>query len=102
VLTVSVGNWSPESGPEARSAFAVEMKNEGWQIVDAPERDDLGDWGAFLPDAEVRRRGGVDQVRSTARLIMFEDPAAVAVNEWTVGERESAIPVTPGTAADGD
>jgi hypothetical protein len=102
VLSASVGDWSQEGSPSARAAFGVEMGPEGWRILDAPERDDLGDWGPFLPDAEVRKREAVDQVRAIARLVMFEDPAAAAVNEWTVGERETALPAAPGTAAASD
>ena len=75
------------------------MGNEGWRMIDEPERSDLDGWGAFLPDAEVRKREAVDQVRAIARLVISDDPAAVAVNEWTVGERESAIPGGPGAAA---
>jgi hypothetical protein len=89
---MSVGEWSPAGGPDDRVTVGVEMEAEGWRIVDEPDREDLDDWGSFLPDAEVRKRDAVDQVRSLARLVMFEDPAAVAVNEWTVGERDSAIP----------
>jgi hypothetical protein len=92
VLTASVGDWSTEGSPAARVAFAVEMGAEGWAIIDEPERDDIADWGVFLPDAEVRKRDGVDQVRAIARLVMAGDPTASAVNEWTVGERDSAIP----------
>ena len=61
-------------------------------MIDEPEREGLADWGPFLPDAEVRRRDAVDQVRALARLVMADDPTGAAVNEWTVGERESAIP----------
>jgi hypothetical protein len=92
VLTVSIGDWSSAGSPDARAAFALEMGAEGWRMIDEPERTGLADWGPFLPDAEVRKRGAVDQVRALARLVMFEDPTAVAVNEWTVGDRDSAIP----------
>ena len=73
-------------------AFAVEMGEEGWRMIDEPERTDIEDWGPFLPDAEVRKRDAVEQVKALSRLVMADDPAAVAVNEWTVGERQSAIP----------
>ena len=92
VLTVSIGDWSAGGSPDARAAFAVEMGAEGWRMIDAPERTDLDDWGPFLPDAEVRKRDAVDQVRALARLVMADDPTGAAVNEWTVGERDTAIP----------
>ena len=92
VLTASVGDWSQAGSADSRTAFAVEMGADGWRMIDAPERENLSDWGVFLPDAEVRKRNAVDQVRAIARLVMADDPTAAAVNEWTAGERVSAIP----------
>ena len=102
VLTMSIGDWSDGGEPGQRTTVAVEMGPEGWRLIDAPEREGLEGWGEFAPDAEVRSRDAVDQVRSMARLVMFEDPAAVAVNEWTVGERKSATPGPPDAAPDGN
>jgi hypothetical protein len=98
---MSIGDWSDGGEPGQRTTVAVEMGPEGWRLIDAPEREGLEGWGEFAPDAEVRSRDAVDQVRSMARLVMFEDPAAVAVNEWAVGDRESAIPGPPDAGADG-
>lgn len=95
LLTMSIGDWSEAGEPARRTSVAVEMGREGWRLTDAPEREDLEGWGEFAPDAEVRRRDAVDQVRAMARLIMFEDPAAAEVNAWTIEERESALPVDP-------
>ena len=92
VLTMSIGDWSEGGESGQRTTVALEMGPEGWRLIDAPERGGLEGWGEFAPDAEVRKREAVDQVRSMARLVMFEDPAAAEVNAWTVGERESALP----------
>ena len=89
VATLSVGDWPEAGGAGDRSAVAIDMREEGWRLLDQPHRTDVE--GEFVPDAEVRRRDAVEQVRSIARIVIADDPAAARANAWVGGGRESAL-----------
>jgi hypothetical protein len=95
LATLSVGDWSDEGDPSRRSCVVIDMREEGWRLLDAPHREDAEVLGAFVPDAEVRRRGAVEQVRSIARIVIARDPGAAKANAWVIGERESALAGEP-------
>jgi hypothetical protein len=86
VATLSVGDWSESGNPAGRSCVAIDMRGEGWRLLDEPHRAGLEDFGTFVPDAEVRRREAVEQVRSIARLVIAGDPEAAKANVWVAGE----------------
>jgi hypothetical protein len=90
VATLSVGDWSESATPADRSCVAIDMRLEGWRLLDEPHRPEMKDLGPFVPDAEVRRRGAVEQVRSIARIVLAEDSDAARANSWLLGERNSA------------
>jgi hypothetical protein len=85
VATLSVGDWSQSGTPADRSCVAIDMRGEGWRLLDEPHRTDLGEFGPFVPDAEVRRREAVEQVRSIARLVIAGDPEAAKADAWVAG-----------------
>jgi hypothetical protein len=87
VATLSVGDWSESGAPTDRSCVAIDMRVEGWRLLDEPHRADLEHFGPFVPDAEVRRRDAVDQVRSIARLVIAADPDAARANAWVAGSK---------------